>query len=117
MTGPDLLWKTADGRMIKIKDMDDGHLLNSVRLLFLRKADAHPAAPGAEVRTRFLWQVRWQPLLDAMTAECARRGLDTSNLTPDRVKVLVAKRRLATAPAGPKSPPYEPPKRLIGKEE
>lgn len=116
MTSSTLLWKTSDGRVVKISDMEDRHLLNAVRLLHRRKAEEVPAA-GSEIRARFRWMKTWQPFLDAMETECKNRNLDTSNLTSEKVKVLVAKRTLSMMPKGPLPPPDAPPKRLLRKEE
>lgn len=116
-----MLWRTSDGQNIRIKDMEDRHLLNALRWLLERRVEARrldTVFPG-KISGVFAgrWEQKWKPYLEAMEAECALRDLNTSHLTPERIRVVVAKRQLATMPSPPRSALYEPPKRLVRKEE
>jgi hypothetical protein len=61
-------WRSSDGRVIQIKDMDDGHLRNTVSFLARRLATGLGAAP---------WLGPFQSMtlhLATLLAECERRG-------------------------------------------
>ena len=55
----DLTWETRDGKVILICHMDDGHLLNTVRML--RKNDMTvPYQMEMEIAHRKLKEARWK---------------------------------------------------------
>ena len=72
----DLMWKTAEGKLMTIDQMDDGHLLNSIRLLERRANSILGAAIMPESG-------------DAVTA--AERAMKMFPVYPEMVRVLEAR--------------------------
>ena len=80
------VWTTADGKSIRICDMDNGHLLNTIRLLErMADTDAGYAAAFAELDIgpdAYEWvndcsnTGDYYPIYDDMVEEALRRGLD-----------------------------------------
>ena len=76
------MWTTADGKTIRIRDMDSGHLLNAIRLLERRaerEIDTCMAMADIECGYADLFDddVNFKhPIYDDMVAEAKRRGLD-----------------------------------------
>ena len=76
------MWTTADGKTIRIRDMDSGHLLNVIRLLERRaerEIDTCMAMADIECGCADLFDddVNFKhPIYDDMVAEAKRRGLD-----------------------------------------
>lgn len=64
--GPNLMWITRDGDHIQIKHMDDGHLLNTIRML--EGYSPH----GTNIKMSPEWRRRF---INAMCNEAYRRGL------------------------------------------
>ncbi len=73
MVTRDTLCKTRDGRYIAIKDMDDHHLLSTIRVL------RRMSPIGTVFRTTSVKRRRW---INAMANEAYSRGLSLDELDP-----------------------------------
>lgn len=76
------VWTTEDGRTLKIVDMDDSHLRNTIRFLVARRSAMALADTPKREWQRELWKrkdrVRAQHIV-ALQAEADRRGLQIEN--------------------------------------
>lgn len=75
-------WTMADGRRIAVRDMDNGHLLNTIRLLE-RRGNGYPDCDGdgkGNYTDPFADHYDFDPppIYYDMTEEARRRGLDFS---------------------------------------
>lgn len=74
-------WTTQDGRVLKIVDMDDSHLRNTVRFLMAKlSAMALRDTPKESWKREHLKKVERERVqnLKVLSAEAARRGLEIS---------------------------------------
>lgn len=85
--GRNKLWTMANGQTIRIRDMDNGHLLNTIRMLERKAAvcgayDAVLAELDLGPDFDFDWASTedYYPIYADMIDEAARRGLDLSTV-------------------------------------
>ena len=78
------MWTTAEGKRLRVRDMDNGHLVNTIRMLE-RRADGEIGACMAIAAAEYdgysdvfddadVGSI--YPIYDDMVAEAKRRGLD-----------------------------------------
>lgn len=69
----DSIWRTKDGRLVAIKDMQDSHLLNVIRCFRDMSPHGTKVVAGDAARRR-----QW---VNALANEAYRRGLSLDELT------------------------------------
>lgn len=67
VSGP--TWKTADGTVLRMREMKDSHLQNAI--CFLERAHERQAGYGGVTYDN--WRAKWAPKLEELRAEKARR--------------------------------------------
>lgn len=77
---PDVVWKTAEGQLIPIRNMSSSHLLAAIHLI---ERNRYQQATDAAMRQKedpladelVSYYLQWPPQYEAMVKEAARRGL------------------------------------------
>ena len=99
-------WKTKDGRSIAVKDMDDNHLLNSIRYLerkhlekiyefedmVARVPKVHPEYPKINARYKMLCRANvWDifPIHSVLFQEALDRGLRIDRVKKKEIQPLL----------------------------
>lgn len=104
-------WRTRDGRVIAIKDMSDNHLRNTTRMVFrlliklVDVAKAYPmfggVTPRGEMAQLAVEQeeveimdelTRLESMFTKLHQECHRRGIDTSDVPPELIQLMIARK-------------------------